>query len=116
MAFAKAGTVDFKPVATYILEPDVIHTLKYLSFLFDTREEAVNCQKYFNCKFFRAGLASKMTSWNLTNHFFENIPIQDFTNNSDIDWSKSSHEIDLQLYKKYGFTDDEIVMVEEYIK
>ena len=33
---------------------------------------------------------------------WENIPLQDFSDKSDIDWSQSIHEIDLQLYKKYG--------------
>ena len=32
------------------------------------------------------------------------VPLQDFTSSSDIDWSKSVHEIDLQLYDKYGLT------------
>ena len=45
-----------------------------------------------------------------------NKNIQDFTNNSDIDWNKSIHEIDLQLYKKYNLTDDEINYIESKIK
>ena len=44
------------------------------------------------------------------------IPLQDFTTNSDINWSKSIHEIDLQLYKKYGLTDDEINFIETHVK
>lgn len=31
-----------------------------------------------------------------------NVPNQDFTDNSDIDWTKSVPEIDKQLYSKYG--------------
>ena len=44
------------------------------------------------------------------------VPLQDFTENSDIDWSKSIHEIDLQLYKKYGLTDEEIDFIETHVK
>ena len=44
------------------------------------------------------------------------IPCQDFTENSDIDWSKSVHEIDLQLYKKYGLSDEEIAFIESKVK
>ena len=44
------------------------------------------------------------------------VPMQDFTDNSDIDWSKSINEIDLQLYAKYGFTDEEINYINEKIK
>ena len=44
------------------------------------------------------------------------IPLQDFTPASDIDWSKSIHEIDLQLYKKYGLSDEEINFIETHVK
>ena len=44
------------------------------------------------------------------------VPLQDFTPASDIDWSKSIHEIDLQLYKKYGLSDDEINFIETHVK
>ena len=33
---------------------------------------------------------------------------QDFTENSDLDWSKSISEIDQQLYKKYGLSKEDI--------
>jgi hypothetical protein len=32
-----------------------------------------------------------------------NVPLQNFTVNSDIDWSKSVADIDRQLYAKYVF-------------
>lgn len=35
---------------------------------------------------------------------------------SDIDWSKSIHEIDQQLYKKYKLSKDEIEFIEKMIK
>lgn len=116
VTFVKAGNVKEKALKTIILNPEDIATEKYICILVDTYEEAINAEKYFNSKFYRAGLASKMTSWNMYAQWHSNIPIQDFTNNSDIDWSKSSHEIDMQLYKKYNFTDEEIQMIEEYIK
>jgi len=47
---------------------------------------------------------------------FEFVPLQDFTSNSDIDWSKSIAEIDQQLYKKYGLTQAEIDYIEATIK
>lgn len=47
---------------------------------------------------------------------FRFIPMQDFTANSDIDWSKSVAEIDAQLYAKYGLTDDEVTFIESMIK
>ena len=45
-----------------------------------------------------------------------NVPLQDFTDNSDIDWSKSVAEIDQQLYKKYNLSEEEINFIETMIK
>ena len=47
---------------------------------------------------------------------WKNVPLQDFTNDSDIDWTKSIHEIDLQLYKKYGLNQEEIDFIESHVK
>jgi hypothetical protein len=47
---------------------------------------------------------------------FKFVPLQDFTNNSDIDWSKTISEIDVQLYRKYGLTAAEINFIESMIK
>lgn len=44
------------------------------------------------------------------------VPSQDFTNNSDIDWSKSIPEIDKQLYAKYSLDQKEIDFIEEKVK
>ena len=44
------------------------------------------------------------------------IPLQDFTSNSDIDWSQSLADIDRQLYAKYKLTGDEINYIESNIK
>jgi len=33
-----------------------------------------------------------------------------------IDWDTSIHEIDLQLYAKYGLTDEEIDFIETHVK
>jgi hypothetical protein len=42
--------------------------------------------------------------------------LQDFTSNSDIDWTKSIPEIDQQLYKKYGLDQNEINFIESKVK
>jgi hypothetical protein len=44
------------------------------------------------------------------------VPLQDFTPHSDIDWSQSIHDIDQQLYKKYGLTPEEIDFIETHVK
>jgi hypothetical protein len=47
---------------------------------------------------------------------WKNVPLQDFTKKSDIDWSKSISEIDRQLYKKYGLSNHEINFIETRVK
>lgn len=44
------------------------------------------------------------------------VPLQDFTANSDIDWTKSIPEIDQQLYKKYNLYPEEIDFIETHVK
>lgn len=44
------------------------------------------------------------------------VPLQDFTVNSDIDWTQSVAEIDRQLYAKYGLDDKEIAFIESHVK
>ena len=55
-------------------------------------------------------------SQNVYQNVYQFVPLQDFTDKSDIDWSKSIHEIDLQLYKKYGLDQNEIDFIESHIK
>ena len=44
------------------------------------------------------------------------VPLQNFSSSSDIDWSKSIHEIDEQLYKKYDLSEAEINFIETNVK
>ena len=47
---------------------------------------------------------------------WQNIPRQDFTTSSDIDWSKSISEIDKQLYAKYGLSAEEVEFIEKNVR
>ena len=67
-------------------------------------------------KFFRLCVGILKTSQNLYQNVYQFVPLQDFTAKSDIDWSKSVAEIDKQLYKKYGLSEEEIGFVEGMIK
>lgn len=42
--------------------------------------------------------------------------MQDFSSLSDINWSQSIPDIDKQLYKKYGLSQDEIDFIESHVK
>ena len=77
---------------------------------------AQNLTKYFKTKFarFMHGIAKASHDASRTTYRF--VPVQDFTDNSDIDWSKSIHEIDKQLYKKYNLSEEEINYIESMIR
>lgn len=47
---------------------------------------------------------------------FRFIPLQNFSNQSDINWNKSITVIDRQLYEKYYLTNEEITFIENRIK
>ena len=52
----------------------------------------------------------------VTANRFSLVPPQDFTSDSDIDWSKSIEDKDKQLYRKYNLTQEEIDYIEKTIK
>lgn len=83
---------------------------------FDNESEVENCLKYISAKFTRAMLGVLKTTQDLTPEKWRYVPQQNFSSSSDIDWSKSIHEIDQQLYKKYGLTDEEIQFIETNVK
>lgn len=101
----------------FIANPNEGHTDTFLSIgKFQNIDEAKACLKYISTKFARALWGMLKITQNSTKETWANVPLQDFTENSDIDWSKSIAEIDQQLYKKYNLTDDEIVFIESMIK
>lgn len=94
------------------------HTQTYISFGYiDDFEESERLLMYVQTKFMRAVLGiSKATQHNATARVWKNVPLQDFTSNSDINWSKSIPEIDQQLYAKYGLSEEEIQFIEEKVQ
>ena len=83
---------------------------------FRIKKEAVNAERYFKTKFLRFLLLQSLVSMNISRNNFRFVPLQDFTSNSDIDWSRRIGEIDAQLYEKYGLERDEIDFIERMIK
>lgn len=83
---------------------------------FDTEIEAVNTLKYLKTKLLRCLLSILKITQDNPPLKWSFIPIQDFSNKSDIDWSKSISEIDQQLYKKYQLSKEEIVFIEEKVQ
>ncbi len=80
------------------------------------KNEANNIIAYMKTKFFRFLVLLKKNTQHATKQIYSFVPLQDFTEQSDIDWSKSIPEIDKQLYAKYGLSPDEISFIESMIK
>ena len=83
---------------------------------FITNEEAIAAIKYIKSKFARAMLGILKITQHNPQSTWKYVPLQDFTSNSDIDWTKSIHEIDEQLYRKYNLSKDEIEFIETKVK
>ena len=113
-------------------EPLIGHTQTFISIgAFDTHYEATAVLKYVKSKFARTLLGTLKVTQDNKKEAWLNVPMQDFTARSDIDWSKSVtkvdeeakekygydiNEIDAQLYRKYALTPDEISFIESMIK
>ena len=98
-------------------EPLIGFTQTFISIgSFDKIGEAENCLKYIKTKFARTMLGILKITQDNPKDKWQKVPLQDFTENSDIDWSNSISEIDQQLYKKYALSSEEIYFVEEKVQ
>ncbi len=117
-----SGTIG-KPVPARIIgntsieEINVGYTQTFISIgAFNTRNEAVNLDRYLHTKFARFMVGINKVTNGLKFEVWSDVPLQDFTSNSDIDWNKSISDIDKQLYKKYGLSKEEIDFIETHVK
>ena len=93
------------------------HTQTFLSIgCFDNRSEVESMRKYVRTKFLRAMLGILKVTQDNKKSVWKYVPLQDFSDKSDIEWSKSLHEIDEQLYKKYTLSQEEIKFIESQVK
>ena len=104
---------------TFIGEPNTICTESYIVVGVDLNLDAVsasNLCKYFKTKFARFQHSVGKASQDATSKTYKFVPLQDFTQESDINWSTSVEEINKQLYEKYSLEDEEIQFIETMIK
>lgn len=102
---------------TKVIAPNEVCTESYIAIgKFTLESEANNTYKYLCTKFTRFLLLQALPTLDIRKERFIFVPMQDFTENSDIDWSKSVAEIDAQLYTKYDLSNEEKAFIESMIK
>lgn len=100
-----------------VLSPQEVCTETYIVLsTFNREAEAFGFLSYIKTRFCRFLIAQLTSTQHLSKSNFSLVPLQDFTENSDIDWSVSVAEIDAQLYAKYNLTEAEIAFIESTIK
>ena len=84
--------------------------------VFSCENDCNNAIKYLKTRFARACIKSIKSTQNASAKAYKFVPMQDFTNSSDIDWSQPISSIDEQLFKKYKLSDDEVAYIRKTIK
>ncbi|GAB6149352.1 Eco57I restriction-modification methylase domain-containing protein [Clostridium novyi] len=104
---------------SFVGEPKSVCTETFLVIGSDlnlTEKEAYSLSIYLKTKFSRYLHSLAKISQHGTSKTYRFVPMQDFTNKSDIDWSKSINEIDEQLFDKYGLSIEEREHIKSSIK
>lgn len=83
---------------------------------FDSELEARSCMNYIKTKFCRAMLGTLKVTQDNPKSTWKNVPLQNFTSKSDIDWSQKISDIDKQLYAKYDLSEEEVDFIETNVK
>ncbi len=111
------GTLSDVLSNPFIAKPGEGYTQTFIGIgAFDTQIEAENALKYVKTKFARTLLSLLKITQDNNRETWRKVPLQNFTSESDIDWSKSIAEIDQQLYKKYNLSKEEIDFIETNVK
>lgn len=107
------GETLTSPIVGY---PNQGHTQTFISIgNFKTLYEADACLKYIKTRFARLLLSSLKVTQDNKKETWSNVPVQDFTSNSRIDWSKSINEIDSQLFQLYCLSTVESTFIKENV-
>ena len=100
-----------------VVGPQVAVTQTFITIgSFDDEATAEACLKYVKSKFARTLLGVLKITQHNPAKVWKYVPLQDFTQASDIDWSKPIPAIDQQLCAKYDLDTDEIAFIEAQIK
>ena len=114
---SKDGKFRVIPSSIRIKQPGEVCTHSYfLIGSYTDKVTAENLLKYMKTQFVRFLMLMSMSGFGLSKLVLNFVPMQNFTQLSDINWGGQIHNIDLQLYHKYGLTDEEINFIESNVK
>lgn len=112
-----SGALGERLSSPVVLGPGIAVTQTFITIgSFENEDYAEACLKYVKTKFVRAMLGILKITQDNPSKVWKHVPLQDFTQSSDIDWTRSIPEIDQQLYAKYGLDDAEIEFIESRVK
>ena len=101
----------------FVCGPECAYTQTFIGIgAFLNREEAENALKYVKTKFARTMLHILKVTQDNNRETWRYVPLQNFSAASDINWTTSIANIDKQLYKKYGLSQEEIDFIESHVK
>lgn len=104
---------------SFVGEPNSVCTETFLAIGADlnlSEEAAKNLSMYLKTKFARYLHSLAKISQHGTKQTYRFVPMQDFTEKSDIDWSKPIDNIDEQLFDKYNLSQEEREHIKKSIK
>lgn len=113
------GTGAFGEALTppFIGEPCIGNTETFISIgKFSTSFEAESVIKYIKTRFLRTLLGTLKTTQDITPEKWANVPLQDFTPNSNIHWDRNIDDIDEELCGFYNITQTEREFMNRMIK
>lgn len=111
------GELGEIPSTPILAEPRMACTETFIQIgPFANRQQMGHCFSYTKTKLFRLLVGIRKRDQGAGKNVYSLVPMQDFTDKSDIDWNKSIPEIDAQLYKKYDLSKKEIAFIESMIK
>ena len=104
---------------SFVGEPNSICTESYIvvgACMDMDAEEAKNLCKYLTSKFVRYLHKQAKASQDASSKTYKFIPLQNFTHNSDIDWTKPIANMDEQFFDKYNLSEEEKEHIKNSIK
>ena len=113
----KDGRFRVIPSSMRVVGPSEVCTHSYfIAGPWENEKPAQNAVIYLKTRFVRFLALLCISGFGLSKLVFSFVPIQNFSETSDIDWDAPIINIERQLYEKYELSEDEINFIETKVK